>query len=516
MDNNSNQQSGQSDSAFPNAVAGSVPMHRRDFLTRAAAAGLLSSCGPVTLLAAGPGSGRPEHRDKRHLLIAYTWGTADLGGIGILPGLLNLVRKAEPSLPTTVLTLQSRKSSSYEFLKGYLPGFLPGCRVLPNPFADVWGSTAAGSAWRSFCERWGEAKLRAFENGSLSARIAEQIAKDVLDRLSPDLFRQLERENPEAARAFAEAGFVLYSSGTTLNFGRAGQRKFWSSLMPAPLLVARALGIPYGINGQSFDAVEWPVDRIYRPLFRDARFVFCRDTDSLEYLRQRDLLCAHSGFRPDSTFFFNGRDEAWAEAFLRANGLEDGRFITVIGRFAESFGPISGAVAAERERQHLEKYKRLIEGWIEKTGLAVVICPEAKHEAPRLRKLLHVPLSAAAREKCVCMDSFWTPEQACSLYRRARIVVGHMHTIIFALAVGTPVLHIPYAEAGRKAWMVRDAGLGDWLFDIDETPAETLIEAALRIHHAHDAARDRVRQAMAEIERLGLEVMAEVKLGWRS
>jgi len=490
-------------------------MQRRDFLKHLTAAGLLSS-GDLAWLGGTTRAGEPTGaRDSRRLLIAHSWGTADLGGIGIVPGLLNLIKKADPGLRTTVLDMHSRGDASHEFLKGYLPRFLPGCRVVASPFSRLLGSTKSGSAWQAFCQRWGETKLREFEEGSLAAPVAERIARDVLDELAPALFRQMEQDDPEAARAFAEAGFVLYASGTTLNFGRAGQRRFWSNRLGTALLVARALKIPYGIGGQSFDALDWPVDLVYRPLFREARFVFCRDTDSLEYLRQRDLLGAHSGFRPDSTFFFNGADEPWADKFLRDRGLKPGGFIAVIGRFAENKGPIAGSVSPQRAQQHLETYKRLIEGWSERTGLSVVICPAAKHEAPRLRELLHAPLTASAQKKCVCMDSFWTPEQACSLYRRARVVVGHMHTMIFALSVGTPVLHIPYAEAGRKSQMGADVGLGDWLLDIDETPAEKMIETALRIHREHDVARDRVRKAMVEVERLGLEMIAEIKLGWR-
>ena len=96
-------------------------MQRRDFLKGMTAAGLLTSCAPA--LAA-----RCEASARRHLLIAFSWGTGDLGGIGIVPGLLNLVRKADPDMQATVITMQTRGSESFEFLKGYLPRFLPGCR----------------------------------------------------------------------------------------------------------------------------------------------------------------------------------------------------------------------------------------------------------------------------------------------------------------------------------------------------------------------------------------------------
>ena len=98
----------------------------------------------------------------------------------------------------------------------------------------------------------------------------------------------------------------------------------------------------------------------------------------------------------------------------------------------------------------------------------------------------------------------------------SRDTCTRMHTMIFALSVGTPVMHIQYAEAGRKAWMIKDVGLGDWLFDIDETPGEELLETALRIHGAYDVAEQRVQKALRLVERLGMEVIAEVKANWRT
>ena len=243
--------------------------------------------------------------------------------------------------------------------------------------------------------------------------------------------------------------------------------------------------------------------------------MFCRDSDSLEYLRQRGLLNASSGFRPDSTFFFNAFDDPWADAFMQSHGLRNKQFITVIIRTSHTAPPVVGIPEPDREKQHMEKLKGFIEGWIERTGMSVLICPESKLEVKTGYDKLCAILSPAAQKKCVCMDAFWTPEQACAIYRRARIVTGHMHTIIFAIAVGTPVLHIQFAEAGRKAWMVKDVGFGDWLLDIDEASSEELLRAALQIHEAYDLAEARVQKALPEIERLGLEVISEVKAGWR-
>ena len=455
--------------------------------------------------------------DTRHLLVAYSWGTADLGGIAIAPGLLKLIRDVDPGMRVTVLTLPFDEGQRLEWLRNYFPCFLAGCDATVNPFKARLGRPGEpgtpDAAWYAFHERWGQHRLRAFETGSVSARTAAEITDDLLGRFALDLFAQIEREMPTTAHAFSNAGFVIYNSGTVLNFGRGGARNFWDGTLPfaMPLVMAKALGIPYGINNHSFEAIDWPVELIFRKLFDDACFVYCRDTDSLAYLKQKGLLNARSGFRPDSTFFFREFDESWGEAFMAEHGLEDRGFLVMVNR-----AKIPGrSDESAREAVHAARWKAFVEGWIEETGLPVVICPESRPEIAEDRAF-YESLSMSAREKCVCRDAFWTPEQACSLYRRARLVVGHMHTMILALSVETPVLHIQFAEAGRKAWMIDDIGLGDWLIDIDEAEADDLLDAALRIHNEFKPSVARIRTILPRLESLATQVITEVRLGWRA
>ena len=75
-----------------------------------------------------------------HLLIAYSWGTANLGGIAITPGLLTLIRKVAPDLPAVVMTLPTDEGPRFEWLRNYFPRFLPGCGAVVNPFKGRLGS----------------------------------------------------------------------------------------------------------------------------------------------------------------------------------------------------------------------------------------------------------------------------------------------------------------------------------------------------------------------------------------
>ncbi len=439
----------------------------------------------------------------------------NIGDIGITPGLLNLMQRHIPELPVTVMTSQEATSKDHAYLKEYFPRYAPGCKVVGNPFRSIISSSEGKSqAWDALVRRWGSVKLKAFEDGVLTVEESEALVYDLMNVFPHELMEEFKQTRPDVAEALGDAGFVLFTSGTTLNFGRMGKRSFWrfSLTYALPMVIARALGIPYGISSQSFDALEWPSDIFFRQLFADAEFVFCRDTDSLAYLKQRNLISKRMGYRPDTTFFFGGADEAWADEYMARHGLEDGRFITLTIRTSEQPGPLLGVMSKERSDIHMAKLRTFIEELTSQTDLKVLICPEVKYEIQFARDLLYDQVSKEAREKCVWMDSFWNTEQAYSIYRRASMVVSmEMHSIIMAVGIGTPLLHPQFAESGRKARMVRDIGLGDWLFDIDAMETSELLQAALRIYRDHDHAKARVQDALHRLNQLGAGLMALVR-----
>lgn len=482
--------------------------------------------------------------DQKHLLITFTWSINNIGDIGITPGLLNLIDKRYPEMPTVVMTYQyavegescSKESDelmkqqfsgaeAVEYLKNYLPQFHQPGRVLATPFAPRLGTAQdkgkPGSAWEAFHNRWGETQLIRFENGSLQADKAAAIADDILNRFPLELYAELERGDPEAATAVRRAGFVLFNSGTVMNFGRLGVRNFYGYTLQflMPLIMARALKIPYGTNGHSFEAIEWPVEMIVRPLFKDAKFVFCRDSDSLEYLQQKNLAADVKGYRPDSTFFFNAFDDKWADDFMARHGLENRKFLSLITRIpsdhAHWHDATGGVISRERRTTHIDRLVEFVEKWHDTTGYPVVYCPETRGELERC-KLEFVPrMTAKARAAMIIIEEFWTTEQAYSLFNRSRIVMSmEMHSIIMAMNVGTPVLHIPFGEAGRKARMMHDTGFPDWLLDIDMHSADEMLQQALVIHNDFDKSCQRLKDAMPRLEEMAYDVIERAKNAW--
>lgn len=273
---------------------------------------------------------------KKHLLVTYAWSINNIGDMGIQAGLMTLLREKCPGLPVKLMSYLPENDECYRHYRDVLPEYNPDGQVIPMPFFDLIGAdpvpgaasaalenaVVRGKAWKALRSRWPDFKLEQFRTGTLPSFEAEKLADDLLNRFPLEIFEDLKDLFPESAEAFADAGFVYYNSGTTLNFGRLGVRRLFGYTLPLAmsLLVARALKIPYGIGSQSFDLLEWPMDLVYRTLFRDAEFVYCRDTDSLNYLKEKMFSFKQTGFRPDTTIFFGKDDAAWADSWLADRG----------------------------------------------------------------------------------------------------------------------------------------------------------------------------------------------------
>ncbi len=465
----------------------------------------------------------------KHLLLTYAWSINNIGDMGIQAGMMELLKKQCPGLPVKLITYLPESDECYTHYRDALPEYNELCEVLPMPFFDLIGSDplpgaasaeiekiqVKGQAWANLQKRWSPVKLEQFRNGTLSSFEAAKLADDLLNRFSLEIFEDMKIHFPKLAAAFSDAGFVYYNSGTTLNFGRLGVRRLFGYTLPLAmsLLLARALHIPYGIGSQSFDLLEWPMDLIYETLFRDAEFVYCRDTDSLNYLHQKKFSLPSHGFRPDTTVFFNRADSAWADKYLAENGFSPEEYMIVILRMstpdARYHDPTGGAVSVERGEYHLAQMKYLIENYIEKTGRKVLIAHETRDtlKDDKAKVYLYDRLSEKARQATVCMDFFWTPEQALAVFRKAALLVSvEMHSIIMGIGNLVPVLHTPYAECGRKRQMIRDMGLDKCLIDLDvEDSGAQMLAAALA-----DPNKEQLREVRNDLERAAQSTIKEV------
>ncbi|HUR53816.1 MAG TPA: polysaccharide pyruvyl transferase family protein, partial [Gemmataceae bacterium] len=87
---------------------------------------------------------------------------------------------------------------------------------------------------------------------------------------------------------------------------------------------AKAAGKPFGFGGITLTDGEI---KTHAATLAAAKFVFCRDTDSLKALQKSPVKGPKTGFGPDATFALDLRDDAAADKLLTEHKLEPGKFL---------------------------------------------------------------------------------------------------------------------------------------------------------------------------------------------
>lgn len=406
----------------------------------------------------------------KRILVHSGWNRYNFGDVAHTPGLLSLLQR---HIPEAEICLWM--ASYPEWLSGYIGARFPDVRCISGRLGGSHGATDAS-----------------------------------------------------VEQAFDEADLFIYNSGPVFNYGHElmpggpvrteGWRGFdWNATMApaAKLYYARSKGVPFGLFGQSFIHIAPPADVVLPDILSQAAFVTTRETDSLRYLRSLGVQAPDMDFVPDAAWAFDLQDDEVVVPWLRRLGLQDDQFLALTTRYP----PIGVDEQFDKEKQ-LAFFRVLISDWVAETSLPVVLIPEMARSIKLNRELIYDPLPAELQQHVIIDDSlwtpeeaFWTPDQAQSVIARARCYVNvDHHGVLQGMGgAGTPCLHPRQPQAGRKAWVLRDVGLQDWLFDLYEDDPAAVSAALLEIHRDPGSARERVRIAVSQVRHLHEQRMQAIR-----
>lgn len=319
-------------------------------------------------------------------------------------------------------------------------------------------------------------------------------------------------------QAFAECDFLLHGSGPSLVAQKDVAR--W----------AQETGKPYGVYGITFSvqgstatrpSSEKAVAETLRVL-SGGKFAFFRDSVSLELAKAKGCTCPIQEFGPDGAFATDLRDDAKAEAFLKAHGLEDGKFLCCIARLrftpywkmkpGVKFDPVKHQRNEAMKEHDLGPLRQAIIEVVRRTDLKVLLCPEDSSQMEVNRENLYDPLPADVKARVVWRPTYWLTGEALSTYLRSAGLFGaEMHSPILCIGHGIPAIVCRWAEQTSKGFMWRDIGLGEWLFDLDnEAEIPGLVPAVLAIAQDPAAARAKAARAREVVLQRQRETMAVV------
>ncbi|MFC5453895.1 polysaccharide pyruvyl transferase family protein [Prosthecobacter fluviatilis] len=280
-------------------------------------------------------------------------------------------------------------------------------------------------------------------------------------------------------KAFEECDFLLHGSGPSL-VAQADVVK-WS----------QATGKPYGVYGITFSGQQSSKSVKTVDVLSGAKFVYFRDSVSLELAKKMGCTCPRMEYGPDGAFAVDLKDDAKAEAFLKEHGLEQGKFLCCIPRLRNTpYWTLPEKKAAIDEKKDARNKAMMdhdgkplldaIVSVINNTDLNILLCPEDKTQMKVGKEMLYDKLPEEVKARVVWRESYWLTDEAISTYRRSAGLFGHeMHSPIMCIGSGIPAIVCRWAEQTSKGYMWRDIGLGEWLFDLDKEDEVQKVAAAV-------------------------------------
>lgn len=330
---------------------------------------------------------------------------------------------------------------------------------------------------------------------------------------------------PELARAWQEADLYLSGSGSgfpasqhAIAFHRTTGKPigvFGVSTDPISGLGAGRIAEGGTLNALRAKALGLPSDHLnpeLRYIIDRARFFFCRDTISRDYLRAQKVKCPLVEFGPDAQLGMTLRDDAKGYAWLAGHGLETRKFICVIprlrytpyyrvdGRARTPDDDVRDAINDRTTEQDHAKLRDAMTRYVRNTGNKVLTCAEMTYQVQMSKEVLVDPLPDDVKAKVVWRDSYWLPDEAASVYSRAEAVISvECHSPLIALRNGTPALYIRQPTDTCKGQMYRDFGAGDWLLEVDEISGADVWSRLEAIHRQPAKANGRVAAIMRNV-----------------
>lgn len=275
---------------------------------------------------------------------------------------------------------------------------------------------------------------------------------------------------------------------------------------------------PYGIYGVTFGGATQPNTL---ELLSNAKFMFFRDSVSLAKGKEVGIKCPIMEFGPDGAFACDLRNDQAATAFLKANGLEDGKFMCCIGRYRITpYWKIRNKEMTEADKKAVienEKWRDhdhaphrdAITRIVKETDLKVLLCPEDMSQMQATKENIYDKLPQDVQKRVVWREKFWLTDEALSTYVRSAGLFGNeMHSPIMSVGNGIPAVVCRWARQTSKGFMWRDIGLGDWLFDMEnEEEIPKIAPTVLAIAKDFAGAKKRVAAAQEVVQKRQRETM---------
>ncbi len=408
---------------------------------------------------------------ETRIITFYAWGTQNTGDHALALGALSLLTSLVPPQQIVVVSRFAAGESAHD-ASAELKRQFPGVRVVPCPFGSARSTR----------------RQRLLQNAQ---GLALSLLCVTLPRLALRLFR-----HKEAIRELGRSDLVLLMGGNLFYWHRYRKSLPRLGAFALPLLLADRLGIPYGLLPQTSGPFEGHMGRLLGKLFERAAFVLFRDRASLENVAGvANLTMTQAAVVPDLAFFLRRHPQKHTAGILSQHGLTPKEYIAVTVRIA----PLGDRGIAQETDDTAEALSRLatllpevLAAVAGRLGKRIVFVAQTDEDVEPSREVRQV----LADRYHVASELIDTRDVATllDLYAEALLLVGmRMHSLIFALSQGTPVVGLWRRQLGPKIpAMLSDIGLADYALELASTDAASATSAILDVAQHREELSERV------------------------
>jgi polysaccharide pyruvyl transferase WcaK-like protein len=303
--------------------------------------------------------------------------------------------------------------------------------------------------------------------------------------------------NPEVMQAIKKADLFIHGSGPYL---------------VAPDYTTKWMELtnkPFGFFGVTFEnPKKEDID-----ILKKAAFIFPRDTESIQHLEKEGVKGKQVIFGPDATFALNVRNESKAQEFMKQHDLKEKDFLCVVTRLRKSpywwdnpqyySKEVIAEYSALNDKWKYDDNDKLclaIVEWVRKTKKKVVLCPEMSYQTKVMDDLIIDRLPEDVKPFVIKHD-YWLPDEAISFYAHAHSIISmECHTVIMAVAVGTPVFYLRQPQDTIKGQMFYDLGLDKWVFEIEQSTGKQIADRLMEVFQDYNRAQKYLKTAQKKVD----------------
>ena len=287
-------------------------------------------------------------------------------------------------------------------------------------------------------------------------------------------------------------GNFLYSSGKLgLSFLTAIYAMVYALWAGKPLYL-----LPQSIGPLKRTWEHW----LIRYVLNRARLVLVREEMSLQQIHQARASNPRVHLQPDMAFSFSPASSAEAKQWLQSHDIEADREIPLLGVTAINWGAQTGHHATQARYE--SALADTVRYFVEQVHGKVVFFPQVAGATDsaddRLPARRVTGLLTDINEYVTLIETPPPPSVLMAAYGLMDIFIGtRMHSNIFALCSGVPVLAIAYRH--KTQGIMHMLGLDEWSIDIQAASGTTLIERLSALWEQRQAVRESIRQAIPPV-----------------